>query len=47
MQRLISQKIEERRRKQEQRTLAQRQRELIEGLQMYDEMLGERDAGRI
>jgi CRP-like cAMP-binding protein/uncharacterized membrane protein YdbT with pleckstrin-like domain len=47
VQRLISQKIDERKRKQEQRTLAQRQRELIEGLQMYDEMLGERNAGRI
>jgi CRP-like cAMP-binding protein/membrane protein YdbS with pleckstrin-like domain len=47
VQRLIFQKMDERRRRQEERALGQRQRELIEGLKMYDEMLGERNAGRI
>ena len=47
VQRLIFQKMDERRRRQEERALGQRQRELIEGLKMYDEMLEERNAGRI
>ncbi len=45
--RLIFQKMDDRRRKLEERALSQRQRELIEGLKMYDEMLSERKAGRI
>ena len=47
VQRLIFQKMDQRRRRQEERALGQRQRELIEGLKMYDEMLQERNVGRI
>jgi membrane protein YdbS with pleckstrin-like domain len=47
VQRIIFEKVDVYRRLQEEKALALRQRELIEGLQVYHEMLRERQEGRI
>jgi hypothetical protein len=47
VQRIIFQRVDAYRRKLDERALSQRQRELIEGLQIYHEMRAERDQGRI